>query len=164
MRTVGNIRIEQVNKAQPSVRAWYRRVCESTSQDEGPPNPQISGSFSRTLPLRDCKDFLASFDLGTSCRRVSKNGLGDSYWWGTSHAQALLMIFLPGLCLFPFDLLCFAGSGLWRSSSIFGMLQLGSLGDSQLGGAGGVKDGQRMDVGFGTVQHEQRNCQTSTLC
>lgn len=55
---------------------------------------------------RDCKDFLASFDLGTSCRRVSKNGPGDSYWWGTNHAQALLMIFLPGICLFPFDLLC----------------------------------------------------------
>ena len=145
MRTVGNIRIEQVNKAQPSVRAWYRRVCESTSQDEGPPNPQIKWFIFEDFASgymemsRDCKDFLASFDLGTSCRLVD------------------VMIFLPGICLFPFDLLCFAGSGLWRSGSIFGMLQLGSVGDSQLGGAGGVKDGGWMDVGFGTVQRKQRN-------
>lgn len=85
------------------------------------------------------------------------------------------MIFLPGLCLFPSDLLCFAGSGLWRSSSIFGMLQLGSVGDSQLGGAGGVKDGrmdgrwffhratQRKKLSVFPSQSPQRS-QTSTLC
>ncbi len=42
MRTVGNIRIEQVNKAScRSLLQWYGRVCESTSQDQGPPTPQI---------------------------------------------------------------------------------------------------------------------------
>ena len=72
-----------------------------------------------------------------------------SDWWATKKCPSIAKKYLWNFHEFPFDLLCFTGSGLWRSGSIFGMLQLGSVGDSQLGSAGGVERGRMGVPNFG---------------